>query len=223
MAKISYITNDNQTHTIDVENGLTVMEGAVQNDIPGIDADCGGGMACATCHVYVNEEWFDKIPVKEDGEEGKGGCDGYNDTAYFESKARANTMKGSQSVEEITHKLNHAISENKEFILFVLVDLQMKKEDLIKLCEKNMINSEGTSDDLFSRLTEIDDPYRSRKIPLHKGKSMKKIEEVEGYNPQKHQWISGLEIFKYLFPDINPESVKKIITDCISGEYKKRT
>ena len=161
--------------------------------------------------------------VEEDGEEGKGGCDGYNDTAYFESKARANTMKGSQSVEEITHKLNHAISENKEFILFVLVDLPMKKEDLIKLCEKNMINSEGTAKDLFSRLTEIDDPYRSRKIPLHKGNSMKKIEEVEGYNPQKHQWISGLEIFKYLFPDIDPESVKKIITDCISNEYQKRT
>jgi 2Fe-2S ferredoxin len=41
----------------------------VQNDIPGIDADCGGGMACATCHVYVNDEWFDKLPTKEDGEE----------------------------------------------------------------------------------------------------------------------------------------------------------
>ena len=69
MAKISYITHDKQTHTIDVQNGLTVMEGAVQNDIPGIDADCGGGMACATCHVYVKEEWFDKLPKKEDGEE----------------------------------------------------------------------------------------------------------------------------------------------------------
>ncbi len=45
------------------------MEGAVQNDIPGIDADCGGGMACATCHVYVKEEWLDKLPTKEDGEE----------------------------------------------------------------------------------------------------------------------------------------------------------
>ena len=69
MAKINYITYDNQTHTIDVQNGLTVMEGAVQNDIPGIDADCGGGMACATCHVYVKEEWLDKLPTKEDGEE----------------------------------------------------------------------------------------------------------------------------------------------------------
>ena len=69
MAKIIYNTHDNQTHSIDVQNGLSVMEGAVQNDIPGIDADCGGGMACATCHVYVKEEWFDKIPKKEDGEE----------------------------------------------------------------------------------------------------------------------------------------------------------
>ena len=69
MAKITYNTHDNQTHTIDIQSGLTVMEGAVQNDIPGIDADCGGGMACATCHVYVKEEWFNKLPKKEDGEE----------------------------------------------------------------------------------------------------------------------------------------------------------
>ena len=68
MAKITYITHDNQNHTLDVQNGLTVMEGAVQNDIPGIDADCGGGMACATCHVYVKEEWFNKIDKPEDGE-----------------------------------------------------------------------------------------------------------------------------------------------------------
>lgn len=69
MPKITYITSENETHTIDVDNGLTVMEGAVQNNIPGIDADCGGGMACATCHVYVTEDWFDKLPKKEDGEE----------------------------------------------------------------------------------------------------------------------------------------------------------
>ena len=69
MAKINYITSDNQSRTVDVQNGLTVMEGAVQNDIPGIDADCGGGMACATCHVYVKEEWLNKLLKKEDGEE----------------------------------------------------------------------------------------------------------------------------------------------------------
>ena len=69
MAKVTYNTHDNKTHTIDIQNGLSVMEGAVQNDIPGIDADCGGGMACATCHVYVKEDWWDKLPNKEDGEE----------------------------------------------------------------------------------------------------------------------------------------------------------
>ena len=69
MSKITYNTHENKIHTVDVQNGLTVMEGAVQNDIPGIDADCGGGMACATCHIYVKEEWWDKLPTKEDGEE----------------------------------------------------------------------------------------------------------------------------------------------------------
>ena len=69
MAKITYITSDKKNHTIEVQNGLTVMEGAVQNDIPGIDADCGGGMACATCHVYVDENWMQKLPQKDDGEE----------------------------------------------------------------------------------------------------------------------------------------------------------
>ena len=69
MPKITYIEQNGNSKTIEVDNGLTVMEGAVQNNIPGIDADCGGGMACATCHVYVNEKWLDKLPAKEDGEE----------------------------------------------------------------------------------------------------------------------------------------------------------
>ena len=69
MAKITYVEHSGKSHTIQVQNGLTVMEGAVQNNIPGIDADCGGSMACATCHVYVKEEWFNKLSKKEDGEE----------------------------------------------------------------------------------------------------------------------------------------------------------
>ena len=69
MAKITYIEHNGKSHTIEVSNGLSVMEGAIQNNIPGIDADCGGGMACATCHVYVKEEWLDKLSKKEDGEE----------------------------------------------------------------------------------------------------------------------------------------------------------
>ena len=69
MPKITYICSDATVHTVEVQNGLTVMEGAIQNDIPGIDADCGGGMACATCHVYVDEKWLDKLTSKTDGEE----------------------------------------------------------------------------------------------------------------------------------------------------------
>ena len=69
MAKITYVEYNGKSHTINVDNGLTVMEGAVQNDIPGIDADCGGSMACATCHVYVKEDWFNKIPPKQQGED----------------------------------------------------------------------------------------------------------------------------------------------------------
>jgi 2Fe-2S ferredoxin len=69
MPKITYIEYKGKAHTIEVANGLSVMEGAIQKNIPGIDADCGGSMACATCHVYVKQEWFDKLPKKEDGEE----------------------------------------------------------------------------------------------------------------------------------------------------------
>ena len=68
MPKITYIDNEGNSKTIDVENGLSVMEGAIQNNIPGIDADCGGSMACATCHVYVEEKWFNKLPKAEDAE-----------------------------------------------------------------------------------------------------------------------------------------------------------
>ena len=69
MAKIKYIEHNGKEHIVEVQNGLTVMEGAVQNDIPGIDADCGGSMSCATCHVYVKEDWYDKLPKKEMGED----------------------------------------------------------------------------------------------------------------------------------------------------------
>ena len=69
MPKITYIEHNGKSHTLEVANGLTVMEGAVQNNIPGIDADCGGSCACATCHVYVDEKWFNKLPNKESAEE----------------------------------------------------------------------------------------------------------------------------------------------------------
>ena len=69
MPKITYIEHNGKTHVVEVPNGLSVMEGAAQNNIPGIDADCGGSCACATCHVYVDEKWFSKLPNKEDAEE----------------------------------------------------------------------------------------------------------------------------------------------------------
>ena len=69
MAKITYMEHTGKSYMIDVKNGLTDMEGAVQNHIPGIDADCGGSMACATCHVYVKEDWFNKVPSKTEGED----------------------------------------------------------------------------------------------------------------------------------------------------------
>ena len=69
MAKIKYIEHDGTEHVIDVKNGLTVMEGAVKNNVPGIDADCGGACACATCHVYVDEAWRSKTGEKSAMEE----------------------------------------------------------------------------------------------------------------------------------------------------------
>jgi 2Fe-2S ferredoxin len=61
MASITYIQHDGGEMTIDVKNGQSVMEGAIRNDVPGIDADCGGACACATCHVYVDPEWLSKL------------------------------------------------------------------------------------------------------------------------------------------------------------------
>ncbi|MFZ4602545.1 MAG: 2Fe-2S ferredoxin [Alphaproteobacteria bacterium] len=60
MPKITYIEHSGKEHVIDVPAGMSVMEGAVKNAVPGIDADCGGACACATCHVYVDEAWAAK-------------------------------------------------------------------------------------------------------------------------------------------------------------------
>ena len=68
MAKITYIEHNGTEHVVDVANGLTVMEGARDNNIPGIEADCGGACACSTCHVYVMPEWVEKLPAKDDME-----------------------------------------------------------------------------------------------------------------------------------------------------------
>ena len=62
MPKITYTDNDGTTRTVDAELGTTVMETAINNDIPGILATCGGSCSCATCHVYVDEAWLDHLP-----------------------------------------------------------------------------------------------------------------------------------------------------------------
>jgi ferredoxin, 2Fe-2S len=69
MVKITYIEHNGTQHEVDVAEGLTVMEGAVKNNIPGIEADCGGACACSTCHVYVDPAWTDILPPKEEMEE----------------------------------------------------------------------------------------------------------------------------------------------------------
>ena len=69
MPKITYIEHNGKSHTVEVPNELSVMEGAVQNNISGIDADYGGACACATCHIYVDEKWFDKLVKKTDAEQ----------------------------------------------------------------------------------------------------------------------------------------------------------
>jgi 2Fe-2S ferredoxin len=69
MPKITYIDNDGISRDVEAKNGSSIMEAAVQNMIPGIDADCGGACACATCHVYVAEEWMSKLSEKDDMED----------------------------------------------------------------------------------------------------------------------------------------------------------
>lgn len=60
MAKITYVESNGTRHDVEAENGSTVMENAIRNDVPGIVAECGGACTCATCHVYVDDAWSDK-------------------------------------------------------------------------------------------------------------------------------------------------------------------
>ncbi|MEM6303547.1 MAG: 2Fe-2S iron-sulfur cluster-binding protein [Pseudomonadota bacterium] len=69
MAKIIYVEHNGKEHEVEVASGLSLMEGARNHNIPGIDADCGGACACSTCHVYVAEDWVEKVPAKDDMEE----------------------------------------------------------------------------------------------------------------------------------------------------------
>ena len=69
MAKVIFHDHEGNTREVDAKNGMSVMEAAIANMIPGIDADCGGACACATCHVYVAEDWLKKLKPKDDMED----------------------------------------------------------------------------------------------------------------------------------------------------------
>lgn len=69
MVKITFIEFDKTEHTIDADEGMSLMEVALQNGVPGIDADCGGACACATCHVYVDKSWVEKTGEAEQMEQ----------------------------------------------------------------------------------------------------------------------------------------------------------
>ncbi|MFZ4689740.1 MAG: 2Fe-2S iron-sulfur cluster-binding protein [Polymorphobacter sp.] len=69
MAKITYVEFNGTTHDVEVAEGVSLMEGALQNGVPGIDGDCGGNAACATCHVYVAEGWEAHLGAKSETED----------------------------------------------------------------------------------------------------------------------------------------------------------
>ncbi|MEZ5998131.1 MAG: 2Fe-2S iron-sulfur cluster-binding protein [Hyphomonas sp.] len=68
MPKITYIDHEGNERTVEAKNGESVMETAIKNSVPGIDADCGGACACATCHVYVDEAFMDKVGEQQEME-----------------------------------------------------------------------------------------------------------------------------------------------------------
>lgn len=68
MPSITYIESDGTRHTVEVEEEMNLMEGATLNMVPGVEGQCGGICSCATCHCYIEGEWADRIPEREDGE-----------------------------------------------------------------------------------------------------------------------------------------------------------
>lgn len=69
MTKVTFVEHNGTTHSLEAENGMTLMEVALKNAVPGVDADCGGACACATCHVYVDPEWMEKTGELSETEE----------------------------------------------------------------------------------------------------------------------------------------------------------
>jgi ferredoxin, 2Fe-2S len=89
MARITYIEDAGKAREIEVPSGWSLMEGAVKNNVPGIDADCGGACACGTCHVYIEPEWVDRLPAMQDME---------NEMIEFANELRPNSRLSCQIV-----------------------------------------------------------------------------------------------------------------------------
>jgi 2Fe-2S ferredoxin len=68
MPKVTYVEFNGATHTVEAPSGVSLMEGASRNGIPGIEADCGGACSCATCHVYIDEAWCDRVGIASESE-----------------------------------------------------------------------------------------------------------------------------------------------------------
>lgn len=69
MPKVTYISPNGERHDVDVDNGYSIMEGAINNNVDGIVAECGGACACATCHSYIDEAWVSRLPAMDDMED----------------------------------------------------------------------------------------------------------------------------------------------------------
>lgn len=92
MAEVIFTTHDGAEHVLDVSDGVSLMEAAVRGDVPGIDADCGGALACATCHVYIDADWVDALdPATEDEREMLEYCKGVRPTSRLSCQV---TMRG---------------------------------------------------------------------------------------------------------------------------------
>ena len=104
MTKITIVAHDGTRFDIEAENGSTVMENAIKNAVPGIEAECGGACACATCHVYVDEQWTDTVGQPEPMEE---------DMLDFAYDVRANSRLSCQI--KVTPELDGLIVRLPEF------------------------------------------------------------------------------------------------------------
>ncbi|MEL7452178.1 MAG: 2Fe-2S iron-sulfur cluster-binding protein [Pseudomonadota bacterium] len=96
MPQVKYIEADGTTHVVDAEIGISVMEAALDNGVPGIDGDCGGQLACGTCHIYVDQNWI--------GATGKAGGEAETDMLEFVEDVRENSRLACQVI--LTEKLN---------------------------------------------------------------------------------------------------------------------